>query len=226
MNIGTYLYLIILFVIFSPGIVFSIPSSSSSSSSSSKMVRVFTHGFLFSVAWLFTHRTVNNIYSSIREGANGDTVVLSNISQTAYVAPPPAPKPPLPYIDTVVIVGKQDYLSLSEVQVWNESGQNVALGKKATQSSTGWGGSASLAVDGNTSGNYWSRSTTHTDQRDTNQWWKVELGSNHYIKEIIIFNRTDCCEGRLSNASLQLINGSQIVGTRTLTSEYKQSFKF
>lgn len=86
MNIGTYLYLIILFVVFSPGILFSV--------SSSKWVRVFTHGFLFSVAWLLTHRTVNNIWNqSVREGA---TEVIDPYSQTPYVkfdSPPPLPIP-------------------------------------------------------------------------------------------------------------------------------------
>jgi hypothetical protein len=83
MNIGTYLYLIILFVVFSPGILFSV--------SSSKWVRVFTHGFLFSVTWLLTHRTVNNIWNkSVREGVD----VQGKDGTTPYSAP--APLPPLP----------------------------------------------------------------------------------------------------------------------------------
>lgn len=87
MNIGTYLYLIILFVVFSPGILFSI--------SSSKWVRVFTHGFLFSVTWLLTHRTVNNIWNkSVREGVTDVQNTTGITPYAKYQNPPPLPKDP------------------------------------------------------------------------------------------------------------------------------------
>lgn len=87
MDIETYLYLIFLFVVFTPGIVFSIPSSSSSS----KWVRVFTHGFLFSVAWLLTY----NIHEGVTTTAEGTTIVDYN-STTTYTPPPPKPLSPYP----------------------------------------------------------------------------------------------------------------------------------
>ena len=225
MNIGTYLYLIILFVVFSPGIVFSIPSSNSSS----KWVRVFTHGFLFSVAWLLTHKPVNNFYNSIKEGAEDVTFVTGSHTTTNYKGPPPPPPPELPSIDRIRIVAKQNnptnnYISLAEVQVWNESGINVALGKTPTQSSTGWGGDASRAVDGNTSGNWGDSSTTHTHNGSNH--WELHLGGKHTIKEVKIFNRTDCCIDRLEGATLQLILGEKVEKQFTLTSESKQVFKF
>src|SRR3954452_15332870 len=52
---------------------------------------------------------------------------------------------------------------------------NYALGKPATQSSTGWGGAASRAVDGNTDGNFFDNSVTHT-LLEANAWWEVDLG--------------------------------------------------
>src|SRR5207249_606997 len=39
---------------------------------------------------------------------------------------------------------------------------NIALGKSAMESSTDWGGVASRAVDGNTSGSFGDNSVTHT----------------------------------------------------------------
>ena len=224
MNIGTYLYLIILFVVFSPGIVFSIPSSNSSSNS--KWIRVFTHGFLFSVVWLFTHKTVSN---SMKEGLEEGTYVVNPNTTTKYDGPPIPPTPPPPYINKIKIVAKQNdpdnYLSLAEVQVWDQSGRNVALGKKATQSST-WAGiaSASRAVDNNTSGNWFDSSTTHTYNGD--QHWELDLGEKYTIKEIRIFNRTDCCQKRLEGATLLLVNDGVVDKKFTLTAESKQVFKF
>jgi len=74
---------------------------------------------------------------------------------------------------------------------------NLALGKPAQQSSTDYGGDAKRAVDGNNNGNYWANSVSHT--KNELAWWQVDLGSIHQIRNIRIWNRTDCCGERLSN---------------------------
>ena len=78
-------------------------------------------------------------------------------------------------------------------------GTNLALGGTATQSSTlpGTAG-ASLAVDGNTDGNFYDGSVTATNQ-DVNAWWQVDLGTSASINTVTIWNRTDCCGSRLSD---------------------------
>jgi fibronectin type 3 domain-containing protein len=84
---------------------------------------------------------------------------------------------------------------------------NLALNKPATQSSTpvlsacGTTAPASLAVDGNTNGslaNCSSYSVSHTNF-DANAWWQVDLGVVQSIQTIQVYNRTDCCQTRLSN---------------------------
>ena len=88
---------------------------------------------------------------------------------------------------------------------------NVAAGKAATQSST-WGGiSASNAVDGNTNGNYFS----HTDYNNQ-AWWQVDLGASYSLEEIKIWNRTDCCQERLSNFYV-LVSDTPFVSTDLAT---------
>jgi YVTN family beta-propeller protein len=86
-------------------------------------------------------------------------------------------------------------LSLAEVKVY---GENLAEGKTATQSTTGYGGAPSRAVDGNTDGTYGNRSVTATtDQNEP--WWQVDLGEQVSIGRIKLFNRRDCCSRRLSH---------------------------
>ena len=51
---------------------------------------------------------------------------------------------------------------------------NLALNKPATQSSTATGGAAGLAVDGNTNGNFFAGSVSHT-LLDNQAWWQVDL---------------------------------------------------
>ncbi|HUI78488.1 MAG TPA: SBBP repeat-containing protein, partial [Bryobacteraceae bacterium] len=76
------------------------------------------------------------------------------------------------------------------------SPSNLALGKPATESSTL--AAAGEAVDGNTDGNYFDGSVSHTGL-DANAWWQVDLGSSAVISSIVVWNRTDCCGDRLAN---------------------------
>ena len=76
---------------------------------------------------------------------------------------------------------------------------NLALGKAASQSSTLSGNTASKAVDGNTDGNYFDGSITHSSASGPNEWWQVDLGSSATVNSIVVWNRTDCCGARLAD---------------------------
>ncbi len=96
-----------------------------------------------------------------------------------------------------------NYLSMAEVQVFGTvagpAPQDVAVNKAAAQSSTYSASTiASKAVDGNTDGNFWDGSVSHTNQ-DANAWWQVDLGASATVGTIVIWNRTDCCGDRLSD---------------------------
>lgn len=75
---------------------------------------------------------------------------------------------------------------------------SLAEGKPAEQSSTYAGGTASRAIDGNTSG-VWTQSSVTSTINTTQPWWQVDLESTASIDNIIVHNRTDCCADRLSN---------------------------
>jgi len=75
---------------------------------------------------------------------------------------------------------------------------NLAVGTTASQSSTLSGAGPWRAIDGNTDGNWWNGSVTHT-LLEAHPWWQVDLGVSHPIGTVIVFNRTDCCSERLSN---------------------------
>jgi hypothetical protein len=81
-----------------------------------------------------------------------------------------------------------------------------------------------LAINGNTSDNEpWPNSAcTATNQGG---WWELDLGRAVNVKKIVIFNRPDCCQDRLSGAQLILIDREhRTVLTKTLTSARKQLF--
>jgi fibronectin-binding autotransporter adhesin len=93
--------------------------------------------------------------------------------------------------------GSDGWLSLAEVEVLDGTATNVAVGKPASQTSEGFGGTADRGNDGNTSGQYGDNSVTHSGTDARNNWWQVDLEANVAISEIHIWNRTDCCSGRL-----------------------------
>jgi hypothetical protein len=74
---------------------------------------------------------------------------------------------------------------------------NAALGGTASQSSTD-GGTADLAIDGDTDGDFGNGSVTQT-QAESEASWDVDLGSSVSITNIAIWNRTDAATAALSN---------------------------
>ena len=81
--------------------------------------------------------------------------------------------------------------------------ENIALGKPTQQSSTvddcKWAEddplkrdhcgykNSTLAVDGQTSSDYWSGTCIHTQMNQRQAWWSVELGERHQISDVKIF---------------------------------------
>ncbi|MBN8218374.1 MAG: glycoside hydrolase N-terminal domain-containing protein [Spirochaetes bacterium] len=92
-------------------------------------------------------------------------------------------------------------LNFAEVQVFS-GGQNVAPKGKAAQSSTANGGAAGKGSDGNTEGAWAKGSVIHTDPKESNPWWELELAEASVVDEIAVWNRTDCCGDRLDGVAL------------------------
>jgi len=85
---------------------------------------------------------------------------------------------------------------------------NVALGKPATQSTTLHPYVADNAVDGNygsithTQGG-WKRASDATPDRDAS--WRVDLGKDHAIRVIDVYNRSGCCGVRLRDITVEVL---------------------
>jgi len=90
---------------------------------------------------------------------------------------------------------------------------NLALTGAAVQSTTGYGGIANRAIDGNTNGNFSDNSVTHTSASDDDDWWLLSLTDEAAIGDIIIFNRTgkQSYIDRLANFSVHVydVNGNE-----------------
>ena len=100
--------------------------------------------------------------------------------------------------------GKSIYLQVAELEVMS-SGKNIARSAKATQSTTGYGGLPSYAIDGNRSGVWSDKTISHTVQQD-NPWLEVDLGSEISIDHIGLWGRQDCCPERLDNFHVEVLN--------------------
>lgn len=120
------------------------------------------------------------------------------------IVPPSGEKPQARYV-RIENTGKEKILSLAEVQVFDGT-QNIAAQGTASQSSTGFGGDASRAIDGNTDGEYTANSTTHTNTED-DPWWELDLQSAVPIERIVLWNRTDNgLQARLKDFTITLLD--------------------
>ena len=136
--------------------------------------------------------------------ANGNFVVSRVL---ASIAPSEA-KPVAGRFLRIELPGKDRILSLAEVQVLSGS-TNVALLGEARQSSTASDGPAKLAIDGNTDGDYAkAKSTTHTAS-SLNPWWELDLKSTMPVDRVVLWNRTDGSQDRLSGARIVLLDADR-----------------
>jgi hypothetical protein len=82
----------------------------------------------------------------------------------------------------------------------------------ATQSSLASGGVPARAVDGNTNGAWSANSVTHTDGTAAgNAWWMFDLLTTQPIYEVDLYNRTDCCSGRLRDLTVEIYDYNNVL---------------
>jgi len=100
-------------------------------------------------------------------------------------------------IAEVEVAGVQLQMTLAQAEaqakaqelarVLEERKTNIARGKPAMQTTTGWGGEASRAVDGNKDGMYTRNSVTSTGGIDAAQYWQVNLEGKFVINGVNIW---------------------------------------
>ncbi|MCE2695463.1 MAG: GDSL-type esterase/lipase family protein, partial [Verrucomicrobiaceae bacterium] len=103
----------------------------------------------------------------------------------------------------IEIPGERQCIQIAEIEILS-GGKNIAKGGKATQSTTGHGGDASRAMDGDKNRNY-GKGMTHTIENKPNPWWEVDLGSAQAIDSISLWGRQGFPE-RLGGFTLSLLD--------------------
>ncbi len=103
----------------------------------------------------------------------------------------------------IEIPGERQCLQIAEIEILS-GGKNLAKGGKAIQSTTGHGGDANRAMDGDKSPNY-GKGMTHTQENQPNPWWEIDLGGAHEIDSIGLWARRGFPE-RLGGFTLSLLD--------------------
>ena len=110
------------------------------------------------------------------------------------LAAQPGKAPSVHYI-RVELPGENRILTLAEVQVF-AGGKNIAPTGKASQSGTAYNARAERAIDGRTDGDFSAGTSTHTPENQPNPWWELDLGSEQFVDQVTIWNRTDSGLGK------------------------------
>ena len=161
------------------------------------------------------HRSRGYFESRMNEIPNFNIGKRSTLDQQGYRDPK---------LDTIQFIKKTVTPENSSVPSLDPL-ENIALGKRVSQSSTAFGGDASRAVDGKTDGDFGHQSVTHTNFQ-SKPWWQVDLDLEETIRQINIYNRTDTASNRLSNFHVILLDsfGNEIDRKRisSLTDTFAQ----
>jgi len=108
----------------------------------------------------------------------------------------------------VTVQHSSDYITICEFEISGEApatpddAAGLITPESATSQSTeGWSGAASRAVDGSTETSWGEASCTHTQNGDP-EWWQVALGASFNVWDFNLYHRTDCCQDRLIGANI------------------------
>lgn len=121
---------------------------------------------------------------------------------SVYAKPTVATGKPARFV-RIEIPGEKKCLQIAEIEIMS-GGKNIAKGGKATQSTTGHGGDANRAMDGDKSPNY-GKGMTHTIENKPNPWWEIDLGSAQAIDSISLWSRRGFPD-RLGDFTLSLLD--------------------
>lgn len=84
---------------------------------------------------------------------------------------------------------------------------NIAVGKPTNQSSVDSDASSGRAVDGSTAQTFSAGSCSMT-KLEWQPWWRVDLSVEQMVSNVTVYNRADCCGGRLSNFDIRVGNAA------------------
>ena len=130
-------------------------------------------------------RKVNGLRLNVNK-EQSTNFVLSKISASWT---PSTPTPIDGRFVRISLKGDKRMIHLAEVEIFS-NGSNIASQGLASQNSTGFGGPAKLAIDGDTNGFYQNSSVSHTAV-GKDPWFEVDLKSIRPIDSIAIWNRMD-----------------------------------
>jgi len=81
----------------------------------------------------------------------------------------------------------------------------MALNRPATASSVYQNRAANAASRGNDG----DINTIHHTNCAEHSWWKVDLGVESFVQDVVITNRADCCGGRLRQATVEILDSDE-----------------
>jgi hypothetical protein len=135
--------------------------------------------------------------------------LLPSCSLTIVVPQPGVTQP----CERVAAVAASECVSDFPAPSYGQGLVNWARTGVASQSTTAhfnWDAVASLAIDGNTDGDYFHHSLSHTESTP-HAWWQVDLGKNYPLAKIVLWNRTDCCAERLTNFRVTVMDDKNAI---------------
>jgi hypothetical protein len=110
----------------------------------------------------------------------------------------------------VKLSGGNDWINLSQLVVKDSDGNNAARGAITSSSGVAFGGDESKAVDGVEQAR--DHPQGYHSNSDKNAFFQVELPKPTNVKSVTVYNRKDCCSGRMASGhKIQLLDSNKNV---------------
>ncbi|KAK9957089.1 hypothetical protein ABG768_011359 [Culter alburnus] len=142
------------------------------------------------------------IGNSLENNGNNNELAATVVSMSAGASQTFDFQPVTGRYVNIFIPGRNEYLTLCEVEVF---AGNLALGARAAQSTTYGFAAAQNAVDGNRNSNFNLGSCSATNG-DKDPWWRVDLLDVYRITRVVITNRGDAVPERINGARIRIGN--------------------
>ena len=117
-----------------------------------------------------------------------------------------------------------NWLQLAQVVVYDQN-DNIIKNNSINATNPGWGTNNTIAVDGNNKARAHSGSTLYYSGTDSCPFWEININPTN-IKNVVIYNRTDCCWDRLASFKLALYTSTSLITSVNLNIQMVQKYTY
>ena len=153
--------------------------------------------------------------------------VPAPISEPVPEPSPPALDPPWDLTTEIMFDKTPGFFQIGEIEIYADGRKLSKNDVKITgQSSTGYGHTPDVVMDGSPFYDWANYSVWSSDNNGGRGWLNIEFNQPMALDKLVVYNRTDCCQDRLNGVQITIKRRNNTALIRKLNSDFIQEFRF